>query len=239
MKLISGIWTAESFKQAAILIASTALTANHTVAVTFKIQTFTVTASAGANGSIDPAGAVIVNYGDDQLFTAIPEAGYEVAKWFVDGESVQTGGTTYTLTGVTAAHMVHVQFTGSQYEISGTITCVGLPVANVNMGGLGVITDVNGFYYTTVADGWSGNVMPVKKGYTFDPNSRSYTNVTSTQTDQNYAALLKADLDRNGHIEMNDLLIFCVNWLGTKVKAILIIMGLWTSLDFAEFGPVW
>jgi hypothetical protein len=214
------------------------ITATHTVAVSFKIRTFTVSVSAGANGLIDPAGDVTKDYGSNQLFTAIPDAGCEVTEWFVDGERVQTGGTTYTLTGITAAHMVHVQFTGTQYEISGTITCVGLPVANVNMGGLGVITDVNGFYYTTVADGWSGNVTPVKKGYTFDPNSRSYTNLTSDQTNQNYAALLKADLDKNGYIEMNDFAIMARNWLGTA-EGDINNDGIVDFLDFAELGQVW
>ena len=36
--------------------------ANHTIAASFKIQQFIITASAGANGSISPSGAVIVNY---------------------------------------------------------------------------------------------------------------------------------------------------------------------------------
>jgi hypothetical protein len=213
------------------------ITANHTVAVTFKIQTFSITASAGANGSIDPTSAV-VNYNGSQLFTATPEAGYEIVKWFLDGESIQTGGTTYTLTGVTAAHMIHVQFTGTQYEISGRITCFGLPVANVNMVGLGVITDVNGFYNTTIEDGWSGSVMPVKKGYAFEPVSRSYANVTSTQTSQNYAARLKADLDRNGNIEINDLTIMAGNWLGTA-EGDINNDGIVNFLDFAELGQVW
>jgi uncharacterized protein YaaQ len=200
------------------------ITANHTVAVSFKIMTYTVTASVGANGSIDPIGAVVVNYGKDQLFTATPDVGYEVTEWFVDGESVQTGGTTYELINVTAAHTVHVRFTGSQHEISGTITCAGLPVANVNMGGLGVITDVNGFYSTTVSPDWSGVVTPAKSGYVFDPNSRSYANVNSDQTDQNYLAL--------------DLEIFCANWLnageGDFNKD-----GIVNFFDFAEFGLAW
>ena len=67
------------------------ITAAHTVAVSFKILTYTVTASAGANGSIDPTSAV-VNYGGSQLFTATPDTGYEVDKWTVDGADVQTGG---------------------------------------------------------------------------------------------------------------------------------------------------
>jgi hypothetical protein len=85
------------------------ITATHTVAVSFKIMTYTVTASSGANGTIDPLSAV-VNYDSSQLFTATPDAGYEVDKWTVDGADAQTGGTTYTLSNITAAHTVAVSF---------------------------------------------------------------------------------------------------------------------------------
>ncbi len=60
------------------------ITATHTVAVSFKILTYTVTASAGANGTVAPTSAV-VNYDGSQLFTASPATGYEVDKWTVDG----------------------------------------------------------------------------------------------------------------------------------------------------------
>jgi len=51
-------------------------------------NTFTITASAGANGSIDPAGVVSVNYGADQSFTIIPNVNYDIADVLVDGKSV-------------------------------------------------------------------------------------------------------------------------------------------------------
>src|SRR5207253_429630 len=37
------------------------VTAGHTIAASFAIDTYTITASAGANGSISPSGAVSVN----------------------------------------------------------------------------------------------------------------------------------------------------------------------------------
>jgi spore coat protein CotH len=95
------------------------ITAAHAVAVSFKILTYTVTGSAGANGSIDPTGAV-VNYNGSQLFTATPDAGYEVDKWTVDGGDVQTGGTAYTLSNITAAHTVAVSFKILTYTVTGS-----------------------------------------------------------------------------------------------------------------------
>ena len=46
--------------------------ANHTIAASFAIDTYTITATAGPNGAISPAGAVAVNYGADQAFTITP-----------------------------------------------------------------------------------------------------------------------------------------------------------------------
>lgn len=49
------------------------------------------------------------------------------------------------------------------------------------------ITDVDGYYSAEVGYGWSGTVTPQKDGYTFDPVSRSYSNVTSDQNKQDFA----------------------------------------------------
>jgi len=40
------------------------------------------------------------------------------------------------------------------------------------------VTDENGFYSATVPYGFSGTVRPVKKGYFFQPNTKSYQNIT-------------------------------------------------------------
>lgn len=68
-----------------------------------------VTATADDNGTVEPNSAV-VNYGASQLFTATANPGYEVDGWSVDGNNVQTGGTTYTLANIKANHTVVVSF---------------------------------------------------------------------------------------------------------------------------------
>ena len=45
-----------------------------------------------------------------------------------------------------------------------------------------------GVYSFTVSYGWSGTVTPSKTGYDFAPPSRTYTEVTTDQTGQDYAA---------------------------------------------------
>ena len=49
------------------------------------IPTFTITASAGAGGSISPSGSVTVTYGNDQTFTVTPDSGYQIASVLMDG----------------------------------------------------------------------------------------------------------------------------------------------------------
>ncbi len=49
-------------------------------------------------------------------------------------------------------------------------------------------TDSNGGYSHQVSYGWSGTATPSKAGHIFSPSSRTYTSVTSDQTEQNYTA---------------------------------------------------
>jgi hypothetical protein len=82
---------------------------NHTLAVTFSIDTFTFTASAGSNGSISPAGATVVNYGLDQSYTVTADLHYAVDSVVVDGMSV--GAVTgYTFHTVDANHIISAYF---------------------------------------------------------------------------------------------------------------------------------
>jgi methyl coenzyme M reductase beta subunit len=94
------------------------VTASHTVSVTFSILTYTVTPSAGANGTISPSTAQTVNYGSSVTFTATPSTGYAVAWWLVDGVAKQSGGTTFTLSDVTANHTVSVTFNILTYTLT-------------------------------------------------------------------------------------------------------------------------
>jgi len=85
------------------------ITLNHTVGVSF-IRTYTLTPSAGANGAISPSTAQTVNSGSNYTFTATPNTGYQVDKWFVGSTVGQMGGTTFTLQNITADQTVKVTF---------------------------------------------------------------------------------------------------------------------------------
>ena len=74
--------------------------------------------------------------------------------------------------------------------ISGKVSAGGSPLSGVLMAGLpdDPRTDSLGAYGAEVDSGWWGTVAPGKTGYTFSPPSRSYSGLTSHQTNQDYTA---------------------------------------------------
>ncbi len=70
---------------------------------------YTINASAGANGSISPAGASSVCSGDNQVYTISPSAGYHVQDITVDGSSAGNSNS-YTFSAVGADHTISVSF---------------------------------------------------------------------------------------------------------------------------------
>ena len=52
------------------------------------------------------------------------------------------------------------------------------------------LTDANGYYELSINYGWSGDVIPYKEGYIFDPNSDAYTNITQDYNGMDYIATL-------------------------------------------------
>ena len=89
-----------------------------TIEASFEQITYTITASAGENGSIDPSGDVTVNCGVDQTFTITPNDCYKIADVLVDGESAmddvtvdeETGVGTYVFTDLRSDHIIEATF---------------------------------------------------------------------------------------------------------------------------------
>ncbi|GHT21945.1 hypothetical protein FACS189430_02950 [Bacteroidia bacterium] len=96
----------------------TNVTANHTIAVSFKPTATTpatqymIVAMAGAGGSISPSGVIMLNPADNQSFVITPAEGYETEKVLIDGINNETAVSTgsFTFTNVTANHTVMVSF---------------------------------------------------------------------------------------------------------------------------------
>ena len=71
---------------------------------------FTIIALAGAHGSIDPAGALIVNLGDDVTFNIIPERTCRVDSVIIDGFFNVGSLDHYTFANVIVNHSIEVYF---------------------------------------------------------------------------------------------------------------------------------
>jgi hypothetical protein len=97
-------------------------TAARTLVANFAINTYTITASAGANGTITPSGSV--DYGGSKTFTITADSGYVIAGITVDGSPVAPAAATlaastpaeittssYVFTNVTASHSISATFT--------------------------------------------------------------------------------------------------------------------------------
>ena len=154
------------------------VTASHTISVTFAPLTYTLTASAGSNGTISPSGAVSVNYGGNQTFTFTPATGYQVAKVLVDGTAVTTASS-YSFSNVTASHTISVTFAPATFTLTasagsnGTISPSG--AVSVNYGG-------NQTFTFTPATGYQVASVAVDGTAVTTASSYSFSNVTASHT---------------------------------------------------------
>ena len=116
------------------------VTTTHTIDASFvAIVYHDITASAGSNGTISPAGTIPVEEGTNKTFTITPvDVGYRIAQVLVDGvndpTAVSTG--TYTFSAVTTTHTIAATFVAKvQWTVSGKVTdkMTGAGVAGANV----------------------------------------------------------------------------------------------------------
>jgi hypothetical protein len=152
--------------------------ATHTIDATFAINTYTITATAGANGAISPSGAVLVNHGDNQTFTITPNAGYHVDTLTVDSIPVPAA-TSYTFTNVTATHTIDVTFAINTYTITATAGANG---AISPSGAVLVNHGDNQTFTITPNAGYHVDTLTVEAGPVPPATSYTFTNVTAPHT---------------------------------------------------------
>ena len=113
---------------------------NHSLHVEFVADaaSYVIIATSSGYGSIDPAGAISVNAGDGQPFTATPDANYHVATLKVDGEYV-TPSENFTFSNVLTGHTVHVTFEAD--STTHTITANGGSGGSITPEGIITIDD--------------------------------------------------------------------------------------------------
>ncbi|MDD5190553.1 MAG: hypothetical protein PHE50_05870 [Dehalococcoidales bacterium] len=89
----------------------------HTISASFT-PVYTITASAGAGGSISPTGSTQVSSGGSRTYTITPNANYLISSVVVDGVSQGAIGS-YTFSNVAANHVISASFI---YNAQVTIT---------------------------------------------------------------------------------------------------------------------
>lgn len=85
------------------------MNSNTSVNATFTLQRCTITARAGANGSISPSGTVTVRYGASQTFAIKPNGGYRIVDVKVDQVSVGSPST-FLFENVMSNHTIEANF---------------------------------------------------------------------------------------------------------------------------------
>jgi hypothetical protein len=102
--------TATASRTAGLTVAGNVFTVSQSGAQT----TYTITATAGANGRISPSGSVAVALGTSKTFTITPSKNYTIQNVTVDGASVGAVSS-YTFSNVTANHTIRATFTKSKW----------------------------------------------------------------------------------------------------------------------------
>ena len=143
---------------------------NNNFSINAATSSFTITATAGPNGSISPSGAVSVASGANQVFTITPNSCYKVADVKVDNVSIGAV-TTYTFMNVTAAHTISATFSLLTYNITasagagGTISSNGVTSVNCGANKTYTITPNSGYSVQNVLV--DGNPQGPVTSYTF------------------------------------------------------------------------
>jgi len=93
--------------------------ADHTITVNFAVDTYSINASAGANGSVSPAGTASIEHGGSATYIITPDSGYTIADVLVDSVS-QGAITSYTFSNVTDDHSLQATFASDSLTVSAT-----------------------------------------------------------------------------------------------------------------------
>jgi len=167
----------------------TSITGNHTISAAFS-NNFTLTASAGPNGSISPAGAATVTGGTNQTYTITPNAGYVVASLVVDGVTLP-GAASYAFTNIAANHSISASF-----ALPPTISAAAGPNGSISPAGTTSPTYGGSQSYTVTPNAGFIVTNLVVDGVTL-PGSATYTftNVTSDHYINAYFSPLPASVN--------------------------------------------
>lgn len=157
------------------------ITANHTISAAFAVDTFTITPTAGANGTITPSGPQTVDYGTNNAFTVTADPGYHIADVLKDGVSVGAVSLV-TFTNVTASHTISATFAVNPVGTHAITPRVGLHGV-ITPGDVQVVTDGTDKTFTVTPDVGYHIVGVTRDGDSIGTSqSVTFTNVITDHT---------------------------------------------------------
>ena len=154
------------------------ITSNHNLVVTSEPFKYTITTSAGSNGSITPSATV--NYGSSKTINMSPSTGYEVNEVIVDG--VNKGKiTTYTFNNITDNHTISVTFKKLD-EQKFTVNCTTVQNGNISVSPSSATVGTKITIYVNPSEGY--RLKQIDSSPTVNINNNQFTmpaqNVTLT-----------------------------------------------------------
>lgn len=154
------------------------ITSNHNLVVTSEPFKYTITTSAGSNGSITPSATV--NYGSSKTINMSPSTGYEVNEVIVDG--VNKGKiTTYTFNNITDNHTISVTFKKLD-EQKFTVNCTTVQNGNISVSPTSATVGTKITIYVNPSEGY--RLKQIDSSPTVNINNNQFTmpaqNVTLT-----------------------------------------------------------
>ena len=159
------------------------ITSNQIINVTFNQLSYTITATAGNGGTINP-GTTTVNCGGSQTYTIVPSEDYMISAVTVDGQSVGSVSS-YSFTNVTADHTISATFVEIPDNHIVVVVNADTEGGTVNPTGSQSIEQGSDFTFTVTPDACYtiGSVTVNGTLVELDANN-SYTisNVTTEQT---------------------------------------------------------
>ena len=152
---------------------------------------YTITATAGANGSISPSGSVKVNQGTSQTFAITASSGYQVAAVVVDG-ILQGAVSSYVFSNINGDHAISASFKAA--PITYTLNTASSPTNGGTVSGAGSYSDgATASLTATPSAGWTfvnwtGDLTGTANPATITMNTNKNVTAVFTQTGFTIAA---------------------------------------------------
>jgi len=181
------------------------VTSDHSISATFALSQFTITPTAGLNGTISPGTPQTVTYFNPLTFTISPNTGYYIANVLIDGSSVGNVSS-FTFMNVTSAQTISATFAINTYTINatagsnGAISPSGLVPVNYGANQSFTITNNTGYYISSVLV--DGSSVAAVSPYNFT-NVQANHNISATFAGLQYT--INATAGFNGAISPSGL----------------------------------